>query len=44
VSYSVAKNGTTEQRTGTVMVGGRVVTITQAAATRPNAPKGVKIK
>jgi hypothetical protein len=44
VGYSVAKNGAVTARTGTLSVGGQVVTISQAAGTRPNAPRGVKIK
>jgi hypothetical protein len=44
VAYSVAKNNSLAQRFGTLTVGGKVVTVTQAAGVRPNPPKGVKIK
>jgi hypothetical protein len=41
--YSVARNQTTSQRTGTLTVAGRTVTITQNASTPPAAPTGFRI-
>jgi hypothetical protein len=39
VGYSVAKNGTLQNRTGTVEVGGKVITIAQAAGTKKGGRK-----
>lgn len=43
-TYTVAPNTTASARTGTVLVGGRVMTVTQPAPTRaPAAPTGLRI-
>jgi hypothetical protein len=44
VTYSVAANTTTASRTGTLIVAGQTVTITQAVATPPAAPSNVRIR
>jgi hypothetical protein len=43
VSYTVAINGTTSQRTGTLTVAGKAVTVTQAAQTVPVPPSNLRI-
>lgn len=42
-SYSVAKNGTTAQRSATLSIAGVAYTVTQAAASRPQPPKKVRV-
>ena len=43
VGYRVSANGGSSSRSATLTVGGRPVVITQAAATAPNAPAGLRI-
>jgi hypothetical protein len=43
VRYGVSANGGSSSRTGTLTVAGQPVTITQSAATAPNAPAGLRI-
>jgi Viral BACON domain/Putative binding domain, N-terminal len=43
VNYRVSANGGSSSRTGTLTVGGQPITISQAAATAPNAPAGLRI-
>ncbi|HSC27807.1 MAG TPA: BACON domain-containing carbohydrate-binding protein, partial [Vicinamibacterales bacterium] len=43
VGYNVAANTTTSTRTGTLTIAGKTFTVSQAAATPPGAPKGVRI-
>ena len=43
VTYTVAPNTETSQRTGEVQIGNKVVTFTQAAAAAPLAPTGLTV-
>ena len=43
VSYTVAANGTSSARTGTLTVAGQTVTVSQAGPAVPSAPTNVKI-
>jgi hypothetical protein len=43
VTYTVAANPTASARSGTINVGGRIFTLTQAAAVPPKAPTGLRI-
>jgi hypothetical protein len=43
VRYSVAANGGSTTRVGTLTIAGRPVTITQSSGTAPNAPAGTRV-
>jgi hypothetical protein len=44
VNYTVAPNGTTTTRTGTLTIAGKPVTVTETGIVAPTAPTNVRIK
>ena len=43
IDFTVAPNTTGSSRTGTLTIGGRTHTVTQASGTLPNSPRGLRV-